>query len=105
MKKLIWIFFPLMSTLAFAQKADDLTKFGKVITVNGLKDKLTILASAEMEGRETATPGQKRAAAYIESEFKRMGLQPGNGDSYQHCLLYTSPSPRDATLSRMPSSA
>ena len=30
------------------------------------------------------------------------------GDSYemiQDCLLYTSPSPRDATLSRMPSSA
>ena len=25
--------------------------------------------------------------------------------SYQGCLLYTSPSPRDATLSRMPSSA
>ena len=24
---------------------------------------------------------------------------------YQPCLLYTSPSPRDATLSRMPSSA
>ena len=23
----------------------------------------------------------------------------------EHCLLYTSPSPRDATLSRMPSSA
>ena len=28
-------------------------------------------------------------------------------EAYQHrgCLLYTSPSPRDATLSRMPSSA
>ena len=24
---------------------------------------------------------------------------------FQNCLLYTSPSPRDATLSRMPSSA
>ena len=24
---------------------------------------------------------------------------------FAHCLLYTSPSPRDATLSRMPSSA
>lgn len=83
MKKLIWIFFPLMSTIAFAQKADDLTKFGKVITANGLKEKLSILASADMEGRETASPGQKRAAAYIENEFKRMGLQPGNGDSYQ----------------------
>jgi len=83
MKKLIWIFFPLMSTVAFAQKAEDLTKFGKVITANGLKEKLSILASAEMEGRETASPGQKRAAAYIENEFKKMGLQPGNGDSYQ----------------------
>jgi hypothetical protein len=72
-----------MSTIAFAQKAEDLTKFGKVITANGLKEKLSILASADMEGRETASPGQKRAAAYIENEFKRMGLQPGNGDSYQ----------------------
>ena len=27
------------------------------------------------------------------------------GELYEHCLLYTSPSPRDATLSRMPSSA
>lgn len=53
-----------MSTLAIAQKAEDLTKFGKVITVNGLKDKLTILASAEMEGRETATPGQTCSCIY-----------------------------------------
>ena len=28
-----------------------------------------------------------------------------NLDWVYHCLLYTSPSPRDATLSRMPSSA
>ena len=27
------------------------------------------------------------------------------GTQYRSCLLYTSPSPRDATLSRMPSSA
>ena len=36
-------------------------------------------------------------------------LQPGLFRAYSHiggtCLLYTSPSPRDATLSRMPSSA
>ena len=30
------------------------------------------------------------------------GVTPGKGGT---CLLYTSPSPRDATLSRMPSSA
>ena len=28
-----------------------------------------------------------------------------HSDAYNGCLLYTSPSPRDATLSRMPSSA
>ena len=28
-----------------------------------------------------------------------------NANRYKSCLLYTSPSPRDATLSRMPSSA
>ena len=30
---------------------------------------------------------------------------PGTRMEYNTCLLYTSPSPRDATLSRMPSSA
>ena len=33
------------------------------------------------------------------------GGDGGNGGSVYLCLLYTSPSPRDATLSRMPSSA
>ena len=33
------------------------------------------------------------------------GCATGAADGYFSCLLYTSPSPRDATLSRMPSSA
>ena len=33
------------------------------------------------------------------------GTASPNGDILSFCLLYTSPSPRDATLSRMPSSA
>ena len=32
-------------------------------------------------------------------------LKESSKDGYKTCLLYTSPSPRDATLSRMPSSA
>ena len=32
-------------------------------------------------------------------------LAPVDGAEFNNCLLYTSPSPRDATLSRMPSSA
>ena len=32
-------------------------------------------------------------------------VDTNDGALIEHCLLYTSPSPRDATLSRMPSSA
>ena len=39
-----------------------------------------------MEGRETATPGQKKAASYIETYFKKIGLQPGTSSGYQ--LMY-----------------
>ena len=41
----------------------------------------------------------KHDVTLIESEIPTIGV----GEST--CLLYTSPSPRDATLSRMPSSA
>ena len=73
----------LASLFAIAQKNEDAAKYAETITGKALKEKLTIVASAEFEGRETATPGQKKAAAYIETQFKKFGLKPGNGDSYQ----------------------
>jgi hypothetical protein len=83
MRKLLLICLPFAATVALAQKKEPAEKFAELITPKALKEKLSILAGPEMEGRETASPGQKKAAAYIEGEFKRMGLQPGNGDSYQ----------------------
>jgi len=84
MKKLLLLCLPFAATLAMAQKGDDASaKYAALITQQGLKEKLTILASDEMEGRETASPGQRKAAAYIEDFFKKLGLKPGNGDSYQ----------------------
>lgn len=44
------------------------------ITVSDLKNHLTTIASAEFEGRETGTEGQKKAAAYIAKQFEQMGL-------------------------------
>ena len=49
----------------------------------------------ELANREFRT--SKKVADHLES----LGLEVETGI----CLLYTSPSPRDATLSRMPSSA
>ena len=49
------------------------------------------------------------AEDYIKESLEWMGLTPDEGPGYggEHgpCLLYTSPSPRDRTRSRMPSSA
>ena len=44
---------------------------------------------------------QKRRAEFVMSRAKKALMKEEN----EACLLYTSPSPRDATLSRMPSSA
>ncbi len=73
----------LLSTAAgYAQKTAKPDPYAKTITVEDLKRHLYVVAGPEMEGRETATEGQRRAAAYIEGEFKRIGLQPGNNGSY-----------------------
>ncbi|MFL5742589.1 MAG: M28 family peptidase [Flavisolibacter sp.] len=74
----------LLSTLnGFAQKKAKPDAFAKTITPQDLRIRLYIVAGPEMEGRETATEGQRKAAAYIEGQFRSMGLQPGNNGSYQ----------------------
>ncbi|MCZ2223589.1 MAG: M28 family peptidase [Chitinophagales bacterium] len=83
MKKIFFVLSCFISVFVIAQKNNDATKYASVITQQDLKKQLTIIASAEMEGRETATEGQKKAAAYIEQQFKQIGLKPGNGNSYQ----------------------
>lgn len=59
---------------SFAQ-TDAAAKYAATITGDNLKKHLSIVASAEMEGRETGTEGQRKAAAYIESQFMAMGLK------------------------------
>ena len=66
-----------------AQKMTDPKPFANSITEEGLKKHLYVIASRDFEGRETATEGQRLAAAYIENQFKAMGLQPGNKDHFQ----------------------
>ncbi len=67
--------FCLLLFAAFAQ-SDDAAKYAATITGDNLKKHLTIIAGEEMEGRETGTEGQRKAAAYIEAQFKSIGLLP-----------------------------
>src|SRR5205809_3360132 len=62
-------------SVSFAQ-TDNAARYAAVITGAELKKQLTVIAGDEMEGRETGTEGQRKAAAYIESQFKTIGLQP-----------------------------
>jgi Peptidase family M28/PA domain len=73
----------LSTGIARAQKTPDPRPFAKTITADDLKTHLYIVAGKDMEGRETATEGQRKAAAYIENHFRSLGLLPGNKDSYQ----------------------
>ncbi|WP_132052182.1 M28 family peptidase [Pseudocnuella soli] len=80
------IFLPVLlcgSLVALAQKPAKPENYAKTITAADLKKHLYIVAGPEMEGRETATEGQRKAAAYIENEFRRIGLEPGNNGSFQ----------------------
>ncbi len=69
--------------LSTAQKYVDPAVFGNSIKSENLRKHLYIIAGAAFEGRETATAGQRKAADYIEDYFKKLGLKPGNKDSFQ----------------------
>lgn len=74
---------------SFAQE-----KFANTITATDLEKQLRILAADDMEGRETGTRGQRKAADFIASQFAAFGLKPivktddGKLDYQQHFTLY-----------------
>ncbi len=83
-KKLIVCLLLSLPLLSIAQKKDkNAMKAAASITVEDMKKHLYIIASKEMEGRGTPSPGLERAANYIESQFKSIGLVPGNNGSYR----------------------
>ena len=53
----------------------------KVESAN-LKRMVAYLASDELKGRNTPSPGLDMAADFIAAEFKKVGVKPGNGESY-----------------------
>lgn len=51
-------------------------RYQQMITPDALASRLYFLASDLFEGRETGTRGQKLAADYLASQYRRMGLLP-----------------------------
>ena len=73
-------------------------EFGGWIAV---ADLLELLESLDVSG-----PSARSALSRMKTQGELESESAGTSRGYRlTCLLYTSPSPRDATLSRMPSSA
>ena len=90
MKKLFALLVLLGPIWVMGQKKDKaVVKAASTITAADMQRHLFTLASAEMEGRDTPSPGLEKAATYIENHFKSLGLLPGNNGSYrQYYPLY-----------------
>jgi Zn-dependent M28 family amino/carboxypeptidase len=64
---------------------DDIIKYMNTITAGELKTHLTIVASDEMQGRDTGSKGQKKAGEYLISQYKKnqIPFPKGAKDYYQ----------------------
>lgn len=76
MKSKILLLFSAIALLCTAQEITAQTSETEVVIDSAtVRKHLYTLASDDMQGRRTGTEGIEKAAQYIESEFKRIGLQ------------------------------
>ena len=72
-------FVALAATSAHSQHA----RTSRAISSVDLRARLFALAHDSMMGREPGQEGNFKASAYVDAEFKRLGLEPaGDGGSY-----------------------
>ena len=56
--------------------------FASAINAGDFGELVKTLASDEFEGRAPGSPGEELTVNYIRDQMQRVGLQPGNGDSW-----------------------
>ena len=54
----------------------------KAINDSSLTRYLSVIAADSLEGRKPFTIGETKTINYLKTEFTKLGLEPGNGDSY-----------------------
>ena len=106
MKKIFFLFLTAAVLTNCASKIDsnpktDLTTYMNSITSQELKTHLTIVASDEMEGRETGSLGQKKAGEYLIECYKNNDIPfpKGATDFYQKIPAAYLNAKRDESLS------
>ncbi len=68
-----------------------------------IKKHISFLASDKLNGRGTSTEDEKKAADYLAKEFKKMGLTPGNNNSFLHEFTFKKNlNPHDTSTANIP---
>ena len=83
MKKILWVMLAAAIVLTYAVY-DKVPPHKAPINIDAdrLAGNIKILASDEFEGRAPASAGEEKTINFLKTEFERLGLKPGNGDSY-----------------------
>ena len=56
--------------------------FGPEISAEDFAAHIKVIASDEFGGRKPGSDGETKTVQYLRGQFQRLGLEPGNGDSY-----------------------
>jgi len=77
------------------QVAKEVTAFAETITAEELKEALYTYASDEFEGRDTGSPGQKKAVEYLKKHYVSLGIPSPltEGDYFQEVPLVKKETP------------
>lgn len=72
-----------------SQTPPNIYSFSSTITESGLYNDLAVLAHDSLQGRETGTIGEEKAARYLSKRYEEMGLKPvgDDGSYFQHYEL------------------
>ncbi len=63
-------------------KEHDIEAAAASLNTDELAQDVAILSSDEFEGRFPASPGEEKTIEFLKKEFEKVGLKPGNGESF-----------------------
>jgi len=68
--------------LSCGRKPNDIESAVASLNTDELAHDVEILSSDDFEGRFPASPGEDKTINFLKEEFEKVGLKPGNGDSF-----------------------
>ncbi len=78
----VFVLASVFAVLGCTSAGQDLQRAKETINVADFTEDLKILSSDEFEGRAPSSPGEEKTVNFLRTEFEKLGLEPGNGDSF-----------------------